>query len=1544
MAVGVVGDSADRGQVRVKRCRDQLALVVLACAVGLVAPCGGPALAQFNRPNFDPDASVNPVFVDASPVTGDALARVGDHIASRNLDEAARVLQRLLDEHGHEVVATPTPGLFEPLRTRVHRTLRSDAELLSRYRERQEALARTTLEATPDASRAQAAGADRAAAPLDPVTGPVAVVRTRLMTDAGFDAALLVAQDLHLRGHFDAAVLVLGELGQHPALSDPARGALGAARAAALAGLIDALAPRVSDVGTRARLGELHQWLAGVQGGNAAREAALPAPIAPPAHARELPGVLTAGPELPPADLVPRPIGSGEINSFFSAIPPTGGTREDIERFPPWGVLLRSWPALSDSGVFVVDGTRLLGFDRLTARARWSVDGVELLGWNVPDVDRTFQPALARRSVLASEREDSAGPVAIGPVVVAVVGAEAISRFDSPEAVIGVEESTGRVRWARPLAQLDPQLLRASQRGPLLEGAGLAVLSMARNLPERRLRAAVLAGVEPATGEAAWVRTIASSGALPYLAAERVSDGAASRAGVIYRSDQLGVVAAYRASDGLPLWARVVPAPVAGTPDASPDEAFAMNTPALGVASMWVLTPDRREIIELDLTSGALLASAPAKTLSDPNYLLTCGPWLVGVTQTGLTCVPQAGWTAAEPTSSGELEAAPVGIRGRVTVAGERLLVPLPRGVAVMDPSSLREAVRQIRLDSPGTALAAPGGLVVVDDRRVHVYSTWALASERLAALAAAQGGRLVPASELLSLAERSGRAQDVLPALELSVAGAARAASEEDQAGVAAARRRIVELVLTIVERSELDLAGEGARLDRAGVDRAMAQVAKLAATPQQRAGVLLTGSRLALKRGDVSGALAQAQAVLEDPVLSEASWVGVDRVGLTAGAEARARVGQALRAGGRNAYGPFDARAEAQLARLDGPQPLGAAGSVEGVLRTFPGARVGPAKWLALAQARAGAADAPGEARALELGLQHASGLPDPDAQVVALLHGLLIENLERRGLVAAAYDALERAERASAGAGSVTITGRQGPLDVSALRTRLGGVLSAGERLARLGPPAPTGELQVLDGWAVATPMITVAALPGAGAGVNAGVGAGVVFVPMHSNEGKVGLFGLEAGALAREAATGAPEPLKPLWTDATIGNRPDVLLQDARGVVLFVPTEQGGKLLRAQADGTTPWQSEPFGTLFPAEPPLKFTGLQETSVVRVPLAGLRPASELIAAADGQTIVLVERTGRAAGFDSQRGELLWTGRLPLKSASEAALGGGQLVVCGLGDDELATRLANAGAAQVGQPGGRTPVVLTLDARSGVVTGAAPSPVSDVGWVRIGTGSRLIIIGGEQGLAGIDAQSGDVKWKLQIHPAASTRDAWLLDAPTTDLPGVPPVGKPQQRLVVLTSDTERALWRIDPLTGKPDEQPLITQRRLDTPGEVRLTALEGGRMVLASSRGVAVFDAGGKLVGLDATASEEMALVPQVVAGGVLTIVPAPANVGDAPMTLGLFSAMSIVSLDLPGARAQSLTPLRLGGTPHRLTAIDGRLLVTHGHSTTVIPALAK
>lgn len=1404
----------------------------------------------------------NPIFLDESPVASDALSRAREHLAGGNLDATADVLQRVLDDHPREVTPSGKDQLLSvSLRKAVEGMLISNPDLLERYRQRQ----------------ASAAGEMLAQGRLEELA------RTRLLTTPGLEATLMLARREMLDGHFDASALRLGDLANHPD-AGVKPGGVWEGRVLTLA---RELAPYLTSPARLVELAELvGEALPGVK-------------MEVPASAQVQPSVLLPGVDLPPADLLPRPIGTGTFADLTPIQVNMGMTRQQAEMIPAYARALRLWPVLTGSSVILTSGPRIWSFDRLTARPRWTVDALAQCGKeSVPA--RGLDPQAGTRTIPTTDWEESTSPALVSGTLVAVVAQDVDPITEGEEIIVGLDPQTGSARWCNGLSALSPDLARANARGPVLGDSGVALVSLVKEQRERRQRVALLAGVDALTGTLRWSLPVASTGVLPYAGTQRLADALAVDAGVVYRSDRIGVVGAYRVVDGEPLWVRHLPAPVQAMEASATLTPWAMMAPVVAGRSVFVLSPDRERIIELDAGSGGIIAERASAELGRPDYLLLVGEDLVGVGYNRLAVVPLAKWGIGQVVMSGIVPE--LGIRGRVGVAGGRLLVPTEKGVSVINPGSLRQPERWIALESPGTPLATGQGLIVVDDARVHVYSTWEIAALELRRQMSAMPDDPAPALELLSLAERSGRVEEFLPALEQAAGVVGRAQGVGRGGAAEVVRGQLIELVLSVAQRQP-GAVPAGVVLEAGGVGRALAMIDPIALTPRERAAFLLVRSGVE-QASDPVRAIADAHAVLDDPLLAGAPWSG-KRGSSTAGAEARLRVVQIVAQTGRAGYGAFDEQFTRERAGLGaGASAL----EVERLAGRFPVALGVADMWLELA-GRQGT-DLAAQARSLELGLIAAGDIPDASPATVGRLSGMLVKNLMGRGLDAAAQDAISRA-LALGERGVVAMVDGVG-LDLLSLQAELGARLSLGEALPAIGVPSVEREAQVLGGWALMEALIRQRDSSSAR------------FVAMQHADGRRGLFGLPEGALAREAATGESVPLTALWMDEQpVVERSELFSIDARGVVYFVADAAGGRLVRVQpgvagqgaVPGAPAWSTEPFGSLFPADPPLRFDQEGAQGRVNTPDAGARQVSELIGASDGQTMVLVERAGRAAGFDAQSGRVLWTARLTLGVVFEASLGPAGLVV--------------GGAVQLGDA--RTPMLSWVDARSGRVRETWASTVGDVRWVRQSPAGD-VFVGGSTGLEkmrGSDDGKMQEVWKLDGHPAAVGFDAWVHGG----------------KLLVVTDEPSRALWRVDIGTGRPDEQGVDVRNKLETSAGIEVWPVGRGGFAVCSGRGVALVDGEGKLVGADVLemGAEEQLVMPQRSAGGLVSIVASRAALPELGAPL-VNTGYTLVVVDDKSARLTSATPIRLPALPQRLGVLPGRVVVTAGHATVVVPAPAK
>ncbi|MCU0688500.1 MAG: PQQ-binding-like beta-propeller repeat protein [Phycisphaerales bacterium] len=1513
-------------------------------------------------------AAEAPVFVDESPVAAEGLARAREHRASGNLDAASDVLQKLLEDHGQRVTASADDArLYVPLRQTVHTLLASDIQLLERYRQREANAADELLKA------------DR----LDEL------VRTRMLTRAGIEGVLRLSRRLMLDGHVDAAALQLGELATHPDAADgPTR--------ARVNELAKALAKYVRDPAHRARLADVSADSRSVT------------PIEPPETVRREMGLLSG---MQPAedggggaggglveDVVPRPIGSTLfVASDASIMPPADAQREDIERLPKWGRALRWWPAVDGPVAVLAAGPAMMGFDRLTGRELWRVSEETLFGPMPPRERRGFDRGRGNtRNISHMEWEDVSAPTIVSGTAIGIIAQDPSLLEEGSETIVGVDPANGAVRWHHVMAAMDRELARAFCRGPVVGDSGVAVVSLVKNQTERRLRAAMLAGFDATSGRLLWTRLVGSTGVLPGMAAvgTRVADAATAHAGVVYRADRMGVVSAYRIRDGEPLWLRVLPTRLQAWESGPTRMPWTMPAPVVGGPdgrSVIILAPDRKSFVELDSKTGAIRGQRPVEQLGDAQYALGVraqdGSWWLGfVNDMQVRTVRWEEWTTGEIKASTLPPRVAVGppIRGRVTTAGGQIVVPTVNGVRWLDPANPQVIRREMLLDNPGTVLVSRQGLLVVDDARVHTYSSWEFASASL--LAAVQAGGVngaAAAAEVLSLAERSGRAGDILPATSRAVGAinAAKPVGEAEMASLAATQVRVIELAVTIAQRSAARPGAQGAAsvtgtvIPGDQIEPLLSAIEPLASTARERATFLLARAevRSAAPGGDLTRVVADVQTILDEPALAAAPWAGTAGM-TTAQREAERRLGELVRnqPAGRAAYGQMDQRATQRRAAIDAADVRG----LEALARQYPAARIVPEIWLDIAAAHRAVADSAasreGMLRALEMGIRSAEAIGDASEEAVAKLHGQLVESLIEAGQLPAAHDALVRA---SGRFPQLRLIGAGGAvLDVGAVRQRLVEAISAsiGSDPA-IGSPSAMQEAQVFGGWSILEPLIRQ---PDASA---------AMFVVMQHADGRTAVFGPGPGALAAEGATGVPAPFAALWTEEARESRtrPDVLSIDARGVVLFYgdPGVGTARLMRIDVrDGraAVAWKTEGFGGLFPQQEPLRVGDELGVPRVAVPVLGDRPASEMIGAADARTIVMVERTGRAAAYDASSGIVLWTLRLPVGEVQEISLGQHGLLVAGV---------AREGAVALDAGGERRVLISRIDPRAGTISWTGQSPVSDVRWIRQGESGAFAC--GMQGTVRLDLPaSGQLgvdgrglvptTWALQMGDAALGFDAWLHEGGAAGAKSGAKGGAGGEASLLVLSESRdgatRALWRIAAGSGKViGDGPLDTRNRLETSGGVDLSLMPGGAVGVRSGRGLVIVDGQNRVAGADAISVVEMLVTPQRIAGGFVTIIASPAAINDAAGAaagggdgadvpgragggggigrmsnaaaniLGA-SSYALVLLDDQSAKVTSLMPIRLAATPQRVQPLAGRLAVSVGHSTVLIHAPAR
>lgn len=1470
---------------RANRSARTTAMSAAACALALWLCAGLPrAVAQ---PEAGPELS--PVFINDDPAASESLTQLtGDARAGRT-DQAVRAARDLLLRHAETLVTSrEDPDLHVTARDRLHALLLapSSAALLDAYRQ----AAGPEAEGWLDAGR------------IDDLE------RSALLTTAGLTATVRVARGHLLGARFALAWRTLNQLRSHPDL--------GGER------LTDALACArdLCAVWPDARAGALLKDWSTLSG----KPADPPAPVTPPAAAtRTVRTALTPAPAIVVDDLVPRPLFSGTHGPEvpIDVMRPVRGVNATGD-LPKFARELRTVPSVVGDTALVLNGRDLKAFDVRTMLERWNLDLVVALGLDQRGnlMPRAREGDSRHMGVTASEDLSLVG-VGQGRVGVVTLTVDNARSDPTPDAVTGIDIGTGEVRWSLALTQIDPGFANLRVRGPILIDNDVTVLCCRKWQPERRLSALYLVAIDTYTGAPRWSRLVGSAGAMPYPRNPQVSDGGVLLDGVVYRSDRLGIMGAYEAFTGRPLWVRRMnPEPVQSEVPSWP---WQMNIPVAHGGALFLVSPDRKQVLKVNAQSGVLEAEAPAERYADAQYLVGAGDTLAAIGENRAAFIAFDQFGEAEPRLTPPLDAP--GIRGRAVAlvgdhsAGEpsrtRILLPVlspASGLLVADPTNpRRDAMRFVRMDEPGTITALSDRLLTADDARLNVYLRWDEAASILQAQLAEHEGDPTPAVRLVEFAYAAGKPTAVVAALREAVrllaASSAGAGPERE-----ALRARLVRSVLDMLDAS-LAPARSSAEPDArrapafAGLEpdplpldivpEVLAAVEPVCATPDEQASRLLLASLDQVRRNRPADAVASLQRVLAEPALADATFK-TSRLAVSAGGEAATRLESILRSSGRAVYATYDQALDSALGALSTASDPDA---FELLAERYPIARSAPAAWLRAATLHAQRGMIRAEQTALDRGLKAVARIPDPPLDVVGELAGRLVWALRERGLTIAAGEQLRWVRERYPGA----------------RLTRQGAALADGD-LAPLiadthawplvGEPRAAG-VQTLQGWAIMNPVLDdPLTRPGE-------------FLVLQHERGKVALFGPRPGAPA-------DAPLTELCTLAMTGEEfPQLMKIDHGGAVVYITGRGLGRLARLEPGDNEPrWRSEQFASFFDEIKPearagggaaLGKNGWSRPTGISTP-SGDRPANEILLAADDRSLAMVQRTGRVVVLDAATGEKRFAQALDLARVHDAALIADILVVAGQRD------AAPPAPAKGAEPPAPQDIVLFFDARTGNLLSsiAPPSEGGPVHWLRPGVRGDLVV-GMTASVACIDpARPADTVWTLRDHPAAMPGDAWLID----------------DRLFIL--DEARELWLIDATSGRVVAGPLDTRERIDTNGSIMInrrgqssTATYGVR----SPRGVAILSADGALLGADAMGTESDALItPIPTAGGYIGITTPRTQ-----LVRERASGYTLFWLEGTNGMLEGTRLLPLNDDPERIAVMDGRVAVTTGHSTVVMRA---
>lgn len=1215
----------------------------------------------------------NPVYADDSPLASDTLGRLDDLLSVESYAEAARALQRLLDDEGQRVLRAPEDdSLFLPVRELVHDRLLASASLLERYREAEGPRAQALLDAG-DWRRVESA---------------------RLLTAPGFEAAMRVAQEHLENARFHAALRTLAQLERHPDRTD--QNARDAARL---------LGETVRYAGAERHRELARSW---------ARDAGLGDlnldPISPPdgAQLRVRSALSPDGDSsLDIESLTPSPLRSETLSPVDRrAIDAPEPLRDQTaaqrtrQRTYAW-----SMPASVGDVLYVSDGVTVSAWDRFTLGVIWH----RRIGPPPGQGERDRYVAATRQRV-GQSLEDSASVTISGDVLLTTSGlARSGARQDGGE-VFAMDRATGRVLWSADIARLDEALQGSSVRGPLLVDGQTVVVTARKAVRARRLLSQYFVGLDLRTGRHLWTRLVASAGSLPFQTFGRLAEGGVVHEGVVYRSDEIGVVAAVEATSGRPVWVRRFP------PSAlySNTTRTAWNTslPIIDAGSLIMLTPDRGEVVRMDAQTGDILARRSSDELGSPNYLLRVGGSLAMVGEDRVSFVDIRRFESEGVRVSQRLD--PVSMSGRCAVSGGLLLAPTHEGVLAIDPARPREA-RRIPADLTGNLLALPGQLVAIGEFEAHSYLVWDTASALLQERMRQAPSDPIPSATFAELAYHSGRHDQIAPALDQTIVALRRPSAGTDTTRL---RARLFNAVLEMV-REDDGARGPGEvtslSIRRALIDR----LARIARTPEQRVAHLMARGRLHESVGEADEAALAYQGVLSDESLASSTWHG-SALAVRAELEASRRIERVVLAHGVGAYRAFDAEARIERDLLGDEEN---AQRYVLLARRYPVASVTPELWRRAASAYSDGGRPHAAERALRSALGSAATLSNAGAPIdgaeLGEITGRLMSTLAHRSRASEAQEILAVARGIDPGV-APTLDGA--PIDL--------------ERLASSQIPTETDRPLPVIGTSI-TPQARPALLTGEPMRPEsvASWPSGVALMYSHDRS-EISLHRAAPDGLTRAWRRAAPSA----GTLVHGGPESALIAWQSDDAISYemISLETGERL----------WQIPSVRAVLSsmgqhAAP----GGARDLGEFLAPVDGMVSPRSIIHAIGEQTLIVGDRAGRSAAFDLSTGRRLWQRRTRLARVNDLDVGSGIVAIGGEGVD---------------QDGSSAPTIVALDVRTGEVISPIEGVSSQVRWVRIADSGDLIA-GLRGAVVSMNVIEGRVNWMMSGLATEESLGAYL-------------------------------------------------------------------------------------------------------------------------------------------------------------------------------------
>ncbi len=709
------------------------------CTLGPSVPCA------HARQDTVPAIADSPT---AQALYDDALAQRADNPA-----EAARLARRLLDEYRGKVlrVGAEADGLFVSVADETERYLLANPAVLDRFREN------------------ESRGAERMLAD----DGAAETASRRRLTRAGLMASLALAERALAADRPAESRALLARVAQHPDLTGRERiahAALSAAAARRLgAGALESTVPleqltRVADLSPEL-LREARVALEQVKRTEPQ-----------PAAARSRSPLVTGAPTQQP-DSSWREIWSVDLDgTLFRRLfdgPVASLSPRVVERARTEANWMTAAPTVAGQTIYLSEGQRVRAVDADSRDERWS---------------RTLGALGIERDV-GGVGDLSAVAVDDGALVV-LEGHAFSSARSGPSRIWCLDPRDGAVNWS---VDLDGYEGRSDFEALFPVGTPIllpdSVLVTARKSTQRLEQVDWLVSLDRRDGSVRWATTVAGAPGTRVVAGRRHAGLTLDDEAVVI-STPLGATARVRTSDGAIEWLRRVPVPLRDARLSAEPWEFAV--PVVAGGRVVALSPDGDAVEALDRSTGRLLETRPIgpdTAWGDPRYLVAASARLGGSGEQTPMVLGVGGdinafdardlakplWrfsdtvAALQPPRSGMDNR--TGIRGRVSVAGDAVLVPGLEEFVVLDLAT--GAVRaRISGQRPGNAVLADDRIVVAGDDALRVLMAPERAESILRARLAASPDDPGAALALVELARATAR-----PALALEAARVAEAA-----------------------------------------------------------------------------------------------------------------------------------------------------------------------------------------------------------------------------------------------------------------------------------------------------------------------------------------------------------------------------------------------------------------------------------------------------------------------------------------------------------------------------------------------------------------------------------------------------------------------------------------------------------------------------------------------------------------------------------------------------------------------------------------------